>query len=435
MRLCEVAKCREFGLAAADVRQMIRASTLTNYKAEPPPKASGAPLGNTMNFASGSGRKKGAGALDFRVIRWALQSAAREVLGSGGIQYCLRMLAPQSSDVEVWRHDETGKAHYKGLVVCGSVWTCAPCSSKISEARRVELKQAMNRAEQFSFFMVTFTLSHKMKDKLAPLVDDLLASYRRMTSGREYQSFAERSGIVGNIKALEVTYSERNGFHPHLHVLMVTRRGAQVDRRWLKDKWQRVITTHQRTADYSIGCHFRVADMSAAEYIEKYGHERIKDWWGASGELTKGASKLARDSKGFSMFQCLYNGITAPDEKQRGKWRNIFREYAHAFKGKSQLRYSKGLRELLGLGVEKTDLEVAEGDENPSSLLATLSVRQWRIVLGNDARGDVLKAAEGGLQVFEDFIGAIGARRLPEDDLQRRRVRALANTPLHSKPS
>lgn len=431
-------------------RALIQHNYKPNQEAIQAGKGAGAPLGNTMRIASPflaenghfprgkwakqaknwcansgeiSGTDPGGAGLDFRVVRWALQGAARELLSGASIRYCLRRLIPDAEQVEVWRHDETGRAHYKNLCVCGSVWTCAPCSSKISERRRVELKQALDQAEQYSFSMVTFTLSHHKKDKLAPLVDDLLASYRRMTSGKAYQEFAERSGIVGNIKALEVTYSDRNGFHPHLHVLIVSQRGAKVDRRWLKSRWQSVIESNGRTADYWIGCNFRVADMSAAEYVEKYGHERIKDYWGASGELTKGASKLARDAHGFSMFQCLYNSITAPDEKQRSRWGRIFQEYVEAFKGKHQLQYSKGLRELLGLGVELSDKELAEGGEYPSSLLARLSLRQWRVVLGNDARGDILSAAEKGIEALNEFLNAIGAGRLPDDDDDGRRVK------------
>lgn len=361
--------------------------------------------------------------LDFRVIRWALQSAARELLPGASIRYCLRRLIPDAEQVEVWKHDETGHAHYKNLCVCGGVWTCAPCSSKISERRRVELKQALDQAADYSFSMVTFTLSHKRGDKLDSLVDDLLTSYRRLTSGRDYQTFTQSAGIVGSIKSLEVTYSDRNGFHPHLHVLLVTRRGARINKSWLKTKWQHVIAGSARTADYDIGCHWRQADMSAAEYIEKYGHERIKDWWGASGELTKGASKLTKDAKGFSMFQALYNSIVAPDERQRGRWGRIFQEYARAFKGKSQLRYSKGLRELLGLGVELSDKELAEGGEYPSSLLARLSRRQWRIILANDARGDVLGAAEKGIEALNEFLNAIGAGRVPADENDDRLVK------------
>ena len=139
--------------------------------------------------------------------------------------------------------------------------------------------------------------------------------------------------------------------------------------------------------------------------------------------VTKGAAKLARDAHGFSMFQCLYNSIVAPDEKQRGRWGRIFQEYARAFKGKSQLRYSKGLRELLGLGVEKSDKELTEGGEYPSSLLSRLSLRQWRVVLGNDARGDVLSAAEHGIEALNEFLNSIGAGRLPGDDVDGRRVK------------
>lgn len=396
-------------------------------------KADGVPLGSTLDFASFCESREAVQSqenhLDFRVIRWALQAAARELLPpSSGISYCLRTLLPDSASVEVWRHDESGRAHYKNLCVCAGVWVCAPCSDRISEGRRQELKQATELSEQYSFTMATFTISHRMiieksnrkddrAEPLAPLVNDLLAAYRLITSGEAYQTFKSDSGIVGSIKSLECTYSDRNGFHPHLHVLIVTPRGSRIDRDWMKDQWQAAIGANARAASLDRGCVFSEPDMTPAEYIEKYGRERIKDRWGISGEMTGGARKMSRSDSGYSMFQCLFNTLTAPTEKQRAKWRAIFKEYAGGFKGKSQLRYSQGLRDLLGLKKEVTDKELAEGGEHPSSLLATLSVRQWRIVLAHDARGEILSAAEKGILALDSFLDAIGASRNADDDI------------------
>lgn len=361
--------------------------------------------------------------LDFRAIRWALQAAARELLpGRGSLSACCRTLLPDASGVEVWKHDETGRAHYKNLMVCGGVWICAPCSSKISERRRVELQHALNSKDRFAFSMVTYTLSHHKGDRLIDLAGDLQASYHRLTAGRAYQDFSGDYKVRGSVKSLEVTYSDRNGFHPHLHVLTVAPRGVELDVTWLRDRWQHVIADFDRTADYSIGCHVRPADWSAAEYVEKFGHERIKSYWGASGELTKGAAKLARDEKGSSMFQALYNSIVAPTGQARAHWGGVFVEYAAAFKGRHQLQWSRGLRAALGLGTEKTDKELAESDEMPSSLLATLSLRQWRIILSNDARGDVLQAAERGIDALNEFLTAIGAGYTAADEEPRRRA-------------
>jgi hypothetical protein len=41
----------------------------------------------------------------------------------------------------------------------------------------------------------------------------------RITSGRAYQREREQFGLVGRIAAVEVTFSDRHGHHPHLHVV------------------------------------------------------------------------------------------------------------------------------------------------------------------------------------------------------------------------
>ena len=71
-----------------------------------------------------------------RVERYALQAVARDILPKSRTALCLRTRIKGGDGVGVWKCDHSGTAHYSGLIVCGSVWTCPVCGAKISEKRR-----------------------------------------------------------------------------------------------------------------------------------------------------------------------------------------------------------------------------------------------------------------------------------------------------------
>jgi hypothetical protein len=45
---------------------------------------------------------------------------------------------------------------------------------------------------------------------------------------------------------------------------------------------------------------------------------------------------------------------------------------------------------------DETDEEIAKREDEQAIRLLSLTLKQWRIVLGNDARGDVLEIANAG---------------------------------------
>jgi hypothetical protein len=67
-------------------------------------------------------------------------------------------------------------------------------------------------------------------------------------------------------------------------------------------------------------------------------------------------------------------------------------------KGSKQLVWSRGLRDLLELGQELTDDEVAAADESQAgdALLMPISLPIWRLVLKYDVRGQLLVLASRG---------------------------------------
>ena len=128
------------------------------------------------------------------------------------------------------------------------------------------------------------------------------------------------------------------------------------------------------------------------DYIAKYGYEPIKPGWTIERELTKGPAKVSKTVQGRSAFQLLAD--YGAGDKQAGV---LFQEYARATKGRYQLRWSSGLRKLLGLAAEQSDDDLAAAPLSDDELfLTTLTPEQWRIVLRRDLRADILDVAGAG---------------------------------------
>ena len=351
-----------------------------------------------------------------RLNRWALQSAARELMPRDGVAFCLRRRAFDAdrnrffSDVLVMYAEHLKRAHYKHLFICGSVWMCPICAAKVSERRRVELAQAIENSK-YHLALVSLTLQHSTEDTLKNSLDALLHSRERLKSGRAWTKFCDEFGIVGTISSLEVTYGV-NGWHPHFHTLLVARR--RLDWRkvqgFLFPRWLASLSECNRSASSDRGVDVRTAQSDVVQYVAKFGHEpkdRKRPFgWTIEHELTKSVSKMSRGDQGLTPLDLLQAFMLERDQRAGKLWQ----EYAGTFKGRHQLQWSRGLRSLLGLGKPESDLEIAQRNDHPSSLLATLDLYQWQVILGNDARGELLEVASSGdVEKLESFLVEIGA--------------------------
>lgn len=312
----------------------------------------------------------------------------------------MRRKAEGKNGVQVWHDATTHKAHYRGLAVCGSVWTCPVCATKITEKRRVELQEAVGR-KGFTPVLVTVTLQHTPDDKLSTLIDDLNDTLRKLKQGRWWLQFKGDYSLVAYVSSLEATYGA-NGWHPHKHWLLFLDQAAEeidVDRLKtdLITRYKSILAKRNRYASDLYGIDVRIGNQGAGEYVSK---------WGLEAEVTKSTIKEGREG-GLSPFQLLdlYN----QGDKQAGA---LFVEYAKATEGKRQLVWSKGARRVLGLGEEITDEDAAaqvDEDEDAAQLVIELDPRQWSQVLKHGARVRLLEAAEGGMNNLLAYLESIGA--------------------------
>lgn len=348
-----------------------------------------------------------------RANRFILQQVARKFLPKSRTNNCLR-LRQKGKEVEVWKSNEFKTTAFAGLQTCGSVWACPVCSAKIAERRRAEIVAAMaaHKAAGGTVTLLTLTAPHQRTDNLAHLLKKQAKALNSFWNDRHVKAAFKSMGIVGQIRALEVTHGRlspsNNGWHPHYHVLQFGGLGealAALD--WLQmvdiedllyQRWA-VACVKAGLGEPSRAHGLKLDDGSkAAKYVAK---------WGLEDEMTKGHTKKALH--GETPFDFLRSYLADSSDKQAGA---LFREFAETFKGKRQLHWSPGLKKRYAIG-ELSDDELSAQMDDEARLLGQIRLDQWCDVLAVEGRGMVLQlAAAGGWDAVSAYLVSI--KRNPE---------------------
>lgn len=307
-------------------------------------------------------------------------------------------MVPFGDVVALHADPASGRVKFTGLQTCSSVWWCPVCSARICAGRRQEMCDllAASRAEGIVPLMLTLTFRHKFGDDLAAMLSSLKSAWHRLRQRREWRALA----VVGIVTALEVTYGA-NGWHPHQHVLVLME-GAAVDAQAklaaLIGPWLTSLAAFGLTGNDAA---LQVQDASAAgEYFGKFG---------AAEELTLGQAKRGR-AGGRTPWQLL-------DDARDGDHRaaRLWSVFAAAFKGRQQLRWSKGLKARFGIG-EVADQDVPEGQasaEIPVVRVWLAMGSAWR--LARRRRCALLEAARSGGSLDEAEFGLTDSERWRAD--------------------
>lgn len=341
-----------------------------------------------------------------RVARFALQEVSRSILRdmvqrNGKATYvhqvrnCLRARISKKKGVTLFYNVEREQANFGNLQRCYSVWNCPVCSMTITEGRRTELKQGLSNWTDAGghAYLVTFTSSHHRGDDLDHLVNCQKKAFKKFWEKTITVKRLKRLGYKGRIVATEVPWGEKNGWHPHYHMIFffdheINAQGLQTE---LAIQWQDAcIKAGAKAPDLIHGVDVRNGTY-AAKYVSK---------WGLEEEVTKGHLK-----KGL-------NGSLTPFDLLRGAstnnhYKTLFKEFADVFKGKQQLVWSKGLKDLLGIK-KVTDEELIEETEKTSIEVRELPLKIWDLILKYEKRAYVLELVEkdykNGTSLLNDFV-------------------------------
>jgi hypothetical protein len=314
------------------------------------------------------------------------------------VRNCLRAKITKKKGVTLFYNVEREQANFGNLQRCYSVWNCPICSMTITEGRRSELKQGLvNWIETGGHaYLVTFTNSHHRGDGLESLLQGQKKAFVKFWQKRKVTEMLKRLGYNGRIVATEVTWGQDNGWHPHYHMIFFFDHeiNAQGLQSFLALQWQDAcIKAGLKAPDLIHGVDVRNGTY-AAEYVSK---------WGLEEEVTKGHLK-----KGL-------NGSLTPFDLLRGcsannHYKTLFKEFADVFKGKQQLVWSKGLKDLLGIK-QITDEELIEETEKTSIEIRELGDLIWQLILKYEKRAHVLHLVEqdyqNGTNTLYDFIDGL----------------------------
>lgn len=338
-------------------------------------------------------------AADIRVSRRHVRHAQREILWRESalerVRKCGR--TPVGGTGHILIRSNAGVAHYAGLATCGSIWACPVCSAKIRSTRATQISTATASWDQLgnSVYMATFTAPHDLGMRLGPLMSAIADGFRTVISGRAWTKLRKRLGIVGTIRAMEVTHG-KNGWHPHLHVLIYIE--GQADAAdladltlYLRDRWARFITG----AGYRVPHEHHGVDVQrcASAYDAGVYIAKTQDGRAVGNEIARGDLKQGRQG-GRTPFEILDDFRWTGDADDLALWH----EYERVTKGRQAITWSKGLKALLSVD-DRKDEEIA-AEEVGGADLAVIQADRWRAIVQVPGLAALLldRAETGGLQ-------------------------------------
>jgi Replication protein len=365
-------------------------------------------------------------AADFRDSRFQAQHILWDESSLNSVRHCGRSLSKHSGDGQtVAVKMSEGRAGFAGLQSCGSPWACPVCSGKIAPVRAGEIQSAVDAWHKRGGRVVfhTFTMRHKSAQTLEDLWDGLSHAWAKVTSGSSWERDSDKYGgqaiertktrqlnkvkykevLPGNrinfIRAVEVTHGD-NGWHVHIHALMfvhenMTQRDADALGLSMFGRWKRALVNKGFVAPtIKRGIDSKLVPLDGSvplgEYFAKavYGQPKKKKAIGF--EVAGGMSKVAR-RENRTPFQILADIVALGDEDDLKRW-YVFEQSS---KGRRQITWSHGFRDLLGLNVEKTDEEIA-AEDNGGDVVMTFLHTEWQELKLYRYKGRILTLVELG---------------------------------------
>jgi hypothetical protein len=318
-------------------------------------------------------------------------------------------VVPIGDRVEIRMKD--GSAYYCGLETCGNVWLCPVCSAKIHHRRAAELREVLEAWEGRggAASLVTITVPHDLTDPLSKLVDAERTAWKHVTAGAAWLRLKRKFGIAGHVIALELTWGDENGWHPHYHVLLV--HDQDLDAAAIAALYAHI---HLRLAAacrdfglrqpnqlHAVRIDPNVSATAAGAYIAKGGQ------WTPAEEMTRGDLKTSRTGN-RTPFQILADYYQTGDSHDGSLWR----EYSRSMRGLAAVRWSRGLRtKVLGCSADRdrTDDELAD-EVVSGNLITVIEVAAWSRLRLAGLDLAVLVAAEGGNLVALNALVRSSAR-------------------------
>lgn len=322
------------------------------------------------------------------------------------------MFAAMDSFAEVGVTWDQLVAHVSNVMRCASPWVCPVCTPVIREERAAEIDEALTRhlAAGGGGLFATFTVRHHLGDGLGERLDSVLDALHWVLKGAAWRKRAERFGYLGLIRAVEVTWSPVNGWHPHVHAALLFARPLTADEQadvsdLLFTRW--AARCRQLGFGELHGTHGVDTRALTRAGIGRYVQKVEGPSWSVGRELARG------DRKPAGPFAVLQAFVTTGETR----WHALWMEYERATFGRRAIQWSPGLRAKLA-APELSDADVVTVEA--ASVPVWRYVRwwaEWNAVVRAGEVGDLLSEIEHVCGALK-FLGRMGGHGepLPVDD-------------------
>ena len=322
-----------------------------------------------------------------RLHEFLLQDQSAKLLPKERVINCLKKRIDKQKQREVKYSESRKKAHWSNVQRCGSVWTCPVCAKQITEKRREEIKTAIEswkNAHSGGVLLLTLTFSHSSKESLRSLLERQKKALKIFHETTKLQETFKKLGVQHKIKSLEMTFG-KNGWHPHNHILLLTKNEVEDYQSYISDLsvlWIKAcVKAGLNAPSMQHGLDIRDGNY-ASQYVAK---------WGLDFELAKGHTKKGRNG-GYTPFDLLQYSILDAIINERTA-ASLWQEFGIATKGARQLVWGRGLKKLLGIE-EKTDEQLAEETEKEAITMRTVDDYAFSILCHYQLRHQFLRCLE-----------------------------------------
>lgn len=235
-----------------------------------------------------------------------------------------------------------------------------------------------------------------------------------------------RDGIIGILRAAELTVGG-NGWHPHFHPIVLVRGSRALAQRVADTIVRRWVAGVRRTghrADLDNGAQqMKVlaperAHDELASYVTKstYRPDRL----GFEAAWSQGKATWNKHGKGRAAATLSHWSLLAEVESGDMEHVALWWHLEEATKGHRALTWSRGVRELAGLGNESTDEDIAAREIGTvEDTVCVITAEGWRAVRDHPGMLALIldTLADGGFTALRLVLDAYGIEHLTIDEL------------------
>lgn len=263
----------------------------------------------------------------FPELLWQLQRVTWRMSSQSSIRSCSKFVSGNIAygGMAVLRaipqQNGSRKLQFGGLHRCKS-GQCPRCSQILAIRRAKQMEQGIQywlssnneQGQNRGIAFMTLTMGHNPADSAEKLAHAISKARTALTTGGEYRDRKRGDRynfqIAGIISRIEVTWSQRHGYHFHLHLLLMIDRPltssdlvnlqARFHRRWRKALAKEGVEADIRQSDIRPVDDFDDASqVLLSQYLNKTAP------WNVAKEMTMETRKTGHTKRSWSFFELL----------------------------------------------------------------------------------------------------------------------------------